>query len=156
MSEINSFKFKRKAGGNTTLRFSTGHSKTVFGGDCVTISAREVVLLSKIDPRKNKLSVFELVGPGDVNEVGPKTEAEKALAAITAEAPLDKAAGSEMQIVDAGRGWFDVYDAEGKKLTTSKLREDKARELAGLPPKPEVDKLQGNTEENTESSTVDG
>jgi hypothetical protein len=155
MSEIKSFKFKRKAGGNTTLKFSTGHQKTVFGGDFVTIPASEFVLLSKIDPNKNSLSVFELIGPGDVNEVGPKTEAEKALAAITAEPPLDKAAGSEMQIVDAGRGWFDVYDAEGKKLTTKKLRENEALEMAGLGPKIEADKVSEETEVATESNTAD-
>jgi hypothetical protein len=147
MPEIKSFKFKRRAGGNTTLKFSTGHSKTIFAGGYVTIPAYERTLLEKLDPNKNKLSVFELIGPGDVNEVGPKTEAEKALKALTDEPRLEKDADAEMKIVEASRGWFDVYDADGKKLTTAKVREAKARELAGLEPKIETGKDSENKDD---------
>jgi hypothetical protein len=153
MSDIKSFKFKRKKGGNSTLIFSGGKRVHVNGNDheknTVTIPASERTLLDKLDPKKNKLSVFELIGPGDVDEVGPKKEAEQALEALTTEPPLERAAGTEMKIVNTGNGWFDVYDAEGKKLTTKKLREDEAREMAGLSPKTEADEAPGNTEANT-------
>jgi hypothetical protein len=151
MSKINSFKFKRKTGGNTTLKFSTGHSKTVFAGGYVTIPASETSLLGKLDPSRNSLSVFELIGPGDVNEVGPRTEAEKALKALTDEPNLEKADGAKMRIVEASPGWFDIYTADDIKFNTKRYREDEARKMAGLGPKT----TDGNDQENTESETTD-